>query len=259
MNYTTPLSPSRYDSSRFLEKRLKIIINENQNILDVGCGKLFFLNFLNRINKRVNYFGIDINPKMRIKFQKNISGTIEHKSIFSFKTKKKFDLIVCLWVLEHIRNDKRAQNIMTNNLKKNAYLVIAVPSIWTWPFEFGRHGFHYYSLQTLKKITTNKQLRVQEIYVAGGILGLLFTLAYNWPRFAILIPSLLLYKILFFTGTTTLSWPQFSKKIIDVTWYRYHKSSLLVDFHNMIVRSIVKIDNLFKIFPQSYIIILQKL
>lgn len=259
MKYTTPLTPSRYDSSQFLEKKLKIIIKDKQEILDVGCGKLFFLEFLNRTNKKVNYFGIDVDPKTNIKFQKNISGKIERKNIFSFKSKKKFDLIVCLWVLEHIKEDRLAQKIMTNHLNKNGHLVIAVPSIWTLPLEFGRHGFHYYSLETLKKIIFNKQLRVQEVYEAGGVLGLLFTLAYNWPRFAILMPSLFLYIILSLTGTTTLSWPQFSKKVIDVTWYRYHKSPMLVGLHNKIVRLIVKIDNLFKILPQSYIIIMQKI
>lgn len=258
MKYTTPLSPSRYDSFQFLEKKLKIIMKEKQEILDVGCGKLFFLDFLNKKNMSVNYFGIDVNPKTNITFKKNISGKIERKSIFFFKSKKKFDLIVCLWVLEHIKNDKRAQDIMTNHLRKNGHLVIAVPSIWTWPFEFGRHGFHYYSLETLNKITFNKQLRVKEVYEAGGLLGLLFTLACNWPRFAILIPSLFLYKFLSLARKTTLSWPQFSKKTIDATWYRYHKSPMLIGLHNKIVKLIIKIDSLFKIFPQSYIIILQK-
>ncbi len=259
MNYTSPLSPSRYDSFQLLERKLRIIIKEKQKILDVGCGKLFFLEFLNRTNKKVNYLGIDVNPKTNITFKKNISGKIEQKSIFSFKSKKKFDLIVCLWVLEHMKEDRQAQKIMTNHLNKNGHLVIAVPSIWTWPLEFGRHGFHYYSQETLKNITFNKQLVVQEVYAAGGVLGLLFTLAYNWPRFVILMPSLFLYIILSLTGTTTLSWPQFSKKVIDITWYRYHKSPMLVGLYNKIVRLIVKIDNLFKIFPQSYIIIMQKI
>lgn len=258
MKYATPLSPSRCDSFQFLEKKLKMIIKERQEILDVGCGKLFFLDFLNKKNIRVNYFGIDLDPKTNITFKKNISGRIERKSIFSFKSKKKFDLIVCLWVLEHIKSDKLAQTIMTNYLKKNSHLVIAVPSIWTWPLEFGRHGFHYYSQKTLQETTFSKQLRVNEVYEAGGVLGLLFTLAYNWPRFAILIPSYLVYKVLVLTGVTTLAWPRFSKKIIDTTWYRYHRSPVLVGLHNTIVRFIVKIDNLFKIFPQSYIVILQK-
>lgn len=258
MNHTIPLSPSRHDSSNYLGNKLQPLLKPNASVLDVGCGKLYFLEILNKTNRSVNYLGIDINPKTIVKFKKNIKGKILYQSINSFKTENKFDLIVCLWVLEHIKDDKLAQKIMFKHLKKNGYLVIAVPSIWTWPLEFGRHGFHYYSLETLKKMTLNKQLQIKNIYEAGGVLGLLFTLAYNWPRFVILIPSLFLYKILTLTGTTTLSWPQFSKKVIDTTWYRYHKSPILVNLHNRIVQSIVKIDNIFKIFPQSHIIILQK-
>lgn len=258
MTYKAPLTPSRYDSSEFLRKKLKFLLKNNQEIIDVGCGKLYFLDLLNLTDKKINYLGIDINPKVGIQFKKNISGKIMKKSILSFKSNKKFDLIVCLWVLEHIKDDKLAQKIMINHLKNNGYLVVAVPSVWSWPIEFGRHGFHYYSLDAIKKIGVSEQLQVKEVYEAGGILGLLFTLAYNWPRFIILIPSLILYKILSFTKITELSWPQFSKKAIDLTWYRYHKSSTFVGLHNRIVREIVKIDSFFKIFPQSYIIILQK-
>jgi len=258
MNCTGPFSPSRYDSSNYLTEKLQSIIKSNNNVLDVGCGKLYFLEILNKINKSVNYLGIDLNPKTNMKFKKNIKSRIIQQSIISFKTKNKFDLIVCLWVLEHIKNDKLAQKIMFNHVKKNGYLIIAVPTIWTWPLEFGRHGFHYYSLGIIKNITANKQLKVREIYTAGGLLGLLFMIVYNWPRFLILIPSFILYKILSFSKKTTLTWQQFSKKVIDVTWYRYHKSPMLVHFHNTMVQSIVKIDNLIKIFPQSYIIILQK-
>ena len=259
MKSSIPFTPSRYDSTQFLERKLEMIIKEKQEILDVGCGKLFFLDILNRTNKKVSYLGIDVDPKTNIKFQKNISGKIERKNIFSFKSKKKFNLIVCLWVLEHMNDDELAQKIMTNHLKKNGYLVIAVPSIWTWPLEFGRHGFHYYSLQALRQITASKQLRAKEIHTAGGLFGLIFTLAYNWPRFVILIPSFFIFKILSFMGTNSLSWPQYSKKIIAATWYRYHKFPILVDIHNRIVKTIVKVDNLFKLFPQSYIIILQKI
>lgn len=258
MTYSAPLTPSRYDSSEFLKKKLQYLYRDNQQIMDVGCGKLFFLDFLLKTKKKINYLGIDTNPKKNIKFKKNITGRIIKKSILSFKSNKKFDLIACLWVLEHIKEDKLAQKIMINHLNNKGYLIVAVPSLWSWPLEFGRHGFHYYSLDTIKKIGVYKQLQVKEVYEAGGILGLLFTIAYNWPRFAILMPSYLLYKIFSFSGTTTLSWPEFSKKIIDETWYRYHKSLMLVEIHNRIVRSIVKIDSLFKIFPQSYIIILQK-
>lgn len=258
MIYTAPLTPSRYDSTEFLKKKLKSLIKENQEIMDVGCGKLFFLDFLMKTDKKINYLGIDTNPKMDIKFEKNISGKILRKNILSFKSNKKFDLIVCLWVLEHIKEDKLAQKIMINNLNNSGYLVIAVPSVWTWPLEFGKHGFHYYSLDAVKKFGVSRQLKVKEVYQAGGIFGLLFTLVYNWPRFVILMPSFLLYKIMCHTRTTVLSWPQFSKKVINETWYRYHRSSTLVGLHNRIVKSIIKIDNLFKIFPQSYIIILQK-
>ncbi len=253
-----PLTPSRYDSTEFLKKRLQPILKRNQKIMDVGCGKLFFLDFILKTKKKINYFGIDISPKTNIKFKKNIKGKIVKKSILSFNSNKKFDLIVCLWVLEHIENDMIAQKIMIKHLKSNGYLIIAVPSIWTWPFEFGRHGFHYYSLEAIKKISTKEGLAIKETYRAGGLFGLLFTLAYNWPRFVILVVCFPVYKFLSSTKIISTPWSEFSKKVIDSTWYRYHKNPQLVNLHNRIVKAIVRLDNRIKIFPQSYIIIFQK-
>jgi SAM-dependent methyltransferase len=253
-----PYSPSRVDGGDYLKSVLKKFEKNTKDILDIGCGKLYLLNILNTRNFKGKYLGID--PSIAKQTRKRSGKYItKNGDILSLKTSKKFDLITCLWVLEHIKEDRKAVLKMTKLLSKNGILIIAVPTIWTWPFEFGKHGFHYYRPNKFKKSLLINQLKVKSEYSAGGFLGFLFMIFYNWPRFAILLPSFLIYEMLLLTGTSKLPWPQFSKKVIDVTWYRYHKIPVLVDLHNKIIKSIVKIDNIFKIFPQSYIIILQKI
>lgn len=253
-----PYTPSRLDGGAFITTELRKYCVKVKTILDVGCGKLYLLNVLNNLPFKGTYFGIDPSVKIR-RVEKLGKYIIEKGNIHSFKSGKKYDLITCLWVLEHIKKDKQAVFKMSKLLSKNGLLIIAVPSIWTWPFEFGRHGFHYYRLKQLKNYFPNKELVIMSEYSSGGILGFLFMIIYNWPRFVILIVISPLYITLFMLGLTKLTWPEFSKKVIAITWYWYHNRPALLGLHNWVVRSIVKIDNIFKIFPQSYIVVMQKI
>ncbi len=255
-----PLSPSRYDSNQYFKNQLPKYLSKTKNLIDIGCGKLYFLKMLQTDinNFDGNYFGIDITiPHVTEKLQKTSNIKFKKISVLDFRTNKKFDTAVCLWVLEHIEGDELALDKMNKLLKRKGVLVIAAPSIWSWPFEFGRHGFHYYSKIKLNNMINLSGFRVLENYSAGGLLGDLFMIFYNWQRFLILIPLYFIHKPFSIFGKKT-SWEDISKRVIVNTVYRYHRSSRLVNIHNEIVKTIVKFDNKFKILPASYIIIAQK-
>lgn len=259
MNNAIPFSPSRLDATFYLKRRLKNYLAKSQNLIDIGCGRLFFLNLLKESNFRGNYFGIDTNPVTPSDLPDSFKAKITRVSIANLKTREKFDVVVCLWVLEHIKNDELALKKINQLLTTHGMFIVAVPSTWSWPFEFGRHGYHYYSRDSIIELVEKAGFEIINYYNAAGLLGFIFMLAYNWPRFLILIAIFPIFKLATMTGFKKASWENFSRTIISNTVYLYHRSKIGLKVHNSIVSFINKIDNNFKILPSSYVIISRKI
>lgn len=99
-------------------------------ILEVGCGIGNFTNFLTSFGKvwaidvEVNYIRQTkklVGIKAKVGF-----GDIEGKKYFF--DQKKFDCIVCLNVLEHIKDDEQALKNMFKLLKRGGELILLVPA-----------------------------------------------------------------------------------------------------------------------------------
>lgn len=253
-----PFSPSRLDFTNFFKRKLVKYFRGKKDILDIGSGKLYFYDLLTNISASGTYLGIDLDPKKVQNSKNNLKTSILKQDFLQYSSKNKFDIAACLWVLEHVKDDRRALKIAYDTLKPNGYFILAVPSVWSWPFEFGRHGYHYYDLKNLKSILTAAGFRVIETYSSGGFFGFIFMILYNWPRFLLLIPTFFVYKLVDLARITKDSWPVFSKKVIDNTVYSYHRTKSGLDIHNSIVEKVVKLDNKFKILPASYILISKK-
>ena len=253
-----PYSPSRLDTTMFLKNNIRKYLRPDQSIIDIGCGAMYLSNLLDSLKLKINYLGVDLNPK-NTKFRSVYLKTkIVKGDILNFKAKRKFDLVACLWTLEHIKHDQGACKKMFGLLNKEGFTIIAVPSIWSWPIELGRHGYRYYSKTQIIKLVKSAGFGVAEFYESGGFLGLLFMLIYSWPRYLVLVPLLIIYTILNFLNLVRVSWEKFSHKVVSNVFYFYHKSQEGILFHNMIVSKIVALDNKFKIFPASYVLILKK-
>ena len=258
MKYSIPYSPSRLDATYFIEKVLRKHLKDGSKILDIGSGGIYLVLLLSDINIKLNYFGVDIQPKTFKLDSKNINKKIIRADFLKFKSNRKFDIETCLWVLEHIKNDTQAIKNMTNYLRKNSLAIVAVPSIWSWPIEFGRHGFRYYTKRNVIQKVKQAGFRVVKFYEAGGFLGFIFMIAYSWPRYIFLIPLYIIYKLIQPFEITNKSWANFSSNFVRKTFYKYHSSKRGVDVHNKIVKAIVNIDNKLKFMPASYILVLKK-
>ncbi|OGE42619.1 hypothetical protein A3B45_00220 [Candidatus Daviesbacteria bacterium RIFCSPLOWO2_01_FULL_39_12] len=98
-------------------------------ILEVGCGIGNFTPFLTEYGK---VWAIDIDRRYVNQTKRTLGdkakvgyGDIERGEYFF---KKKFDGIVCLNVLEHIQDDKKALKNLYKLLNPNGYLILLVPS-----------------------------------------------------------------------------------------------------------------------------------
>jgi 2-polyprenyl-3-methyl-5-hydroxy-6-metoxy-1,4-benzoquinol methylase len=136
------------------------------DILEVGCG---IGNFTKLLCSYGNVYAFDPDKYCVLETKKNAGskakvgiGNIE-KGEYFFK-EKKFDAIVCINVLEHIKNDKKALKNMIDLLKPGGTLILLVPS---HPFLFGeidRAIGHFRRYEKKKTIKTLKKSGMNILY-----------------------------------------------------------------------------------------------
>lgn len=134
------------------------------DILEIGCGIGNFTKVLPSYGK---VFAVDINRDYVSETKKLVGekgvvgvGDIE-KGKYFFKNKS-FDTVVCLNVLEHIKNDLGAVEKIYELLKKGGYLVLLVPSHSSLFGEIDRSIYHIrrYEKKELIKILKNQEFSI---------------------------------------------------------------------------------------------------
>lgn len=123
-------------SKRFRLKSFFAIVNQhklsNKRVLDVGCGAGDFVILL-ATKFNANAEGVDIDTK-KINIAKQISGKYKLntkfyiKNLENLKLDKKYDLIICSAVLEHIKNDKKLLRVLNKSLSSQGLLFINTPT-----------------------------------------------------------------------------------------------------------------------------------
>ena len=91
-----------------------------------------------------------------------------------------FDLAVAVESFEHIENNTAAMADAFRVLKPGATFIATVPTHYTWPFEFGGHGPHYYTRQSIRALFEGAGFRVRFVRPSGGLLYYLTNLGKNW-------------------------------------------------------------------------------
>lgn len=101
----------RFLINRFLIKILKEIENQNpRNILDVGCGEGQADSFFLKFHPNLKITGVDFDEKALKEAKINCPAMkIKKADVYHLPfADKSFDLILCLEVLEHLKNPERA-------------------------------------------------------------------------------------------------------------------------------------------------------
>lgn len=106
------------------------------NVLDIGCGDIFFISKLSELYPNANFYAIDIAFTDEI-IQK-LKDVAKGKNIFLFKSldeanlhlKKHADLVLLLDVVEHIEDDKDFLRSLHSNkaITDDTHIIITVPA-----------------------------------------------------------------------------------------------------------------------------------
>jgi ubiquinone/menaquinone biosynthesis C-methylase UbiE len=108
-----------------------------QTVLDVGCGRGFYLKHLIDIPGLKLISGIDVNErylKIARKYLKDPRINLSVGSVYHLPyPAEHFDLVICSEVLEHLSHDRQALLEINRVLKPKGYLLITVPHL-NFPF-----------------------------------------------------------------------------------------------------------------------------
>lgn len=112
----------------------KIRGRKNLHILDFGCGVGAVSLFLAKCGHKVT--GVDVSDKaIKIANKSAKLLKIDRLKFYTLKSgkkkinNKKFDLIICIEVIEHIKEDLELLIFLTKRLKKGGIFIISTPSI----------------------------------------------------------------------------------------------------------------------------------
>lgn len=118
---------------QFVIKTDIVQLTSGSLVLDAGCGKGELIFSLACKVKNVNFIGIDINQKL-ISADREIMNKLNLKNVY-FKVQdlgeidyvSRFDVIFCVDVLEHIKNDEKVIWNFHRALKPGGKLILHVP------------------------------------------------------------------------------------------------------------------------------------
>tara|TARA_B100000902_G_scaffold25383_2_gene30511 strand:- start:765 stop:1352 length:588 start_codon:yes stop_codon:yes gene_type:complete len=129
-------------------------INQKKTALDIGSGAGFYSEILySKGIQNITCLDSSIGMLKQIKIKK---AKLINKNIFQFKSKKKFDIIIAMGVLEFISNYKNFLKKTTKLAKKDTLIIILMPNKNL--FSFFYYIFHIFNgnlihLYNVKKIT----------------------------------------------------------------------------------------------------------
>jgi 2-polyprenyl-3-methyl-5-hydroxy-6-metoxy-1,4-benzoquinol methylase len=165
----------------------------NSNVLDYGCGVGTMSLYLARKGYKV--YGVDISPKS-IEIAKNSAKSVKLDKLTTFSTLRswdsnrffnKFDLIIAIEVIEHIKESDATLLLLNKYLKAGGKIILSTPSVNAPLYRMGllddfdkRVGHvHRYSSNELIKKFSRAGFKVIELKKTEGIFrNALFTIPF---------------------------------------------------------------------------------
>jgi 2-polyprenyl-3-methyl-5-hydroxy-6-metoxy-1,4-benzoquinol methylase len=129
-----------------------------KKILEVGPGNCVFLNRYYKISKEIFLF--EPSEKLRIKLNLKIQNYKEVKLVKEYDDSK-YDTIIYLDVIEHIKDDRNEILNAYNRLNKDGYLIINVPAFQFLYTDYDKKIGHYrrYNKSSFKKLLKNLNIK----------------------------------------------------------------------------------------------------
>ncbi|WGD35793.1 class I SAM-dependent methyltransferase [Olleya sp. YS] len=153
-----------------LKKKLKLINSlkqEEQNVLDFGCGTGDFLKIAQRNNWTVS--GIEPNEEARKIANIKTNNSVFNSDYLNSFTKHSFDVITLWHVLEHIPNLEEQITQLKSLLKTKGALVIAVPNYKSYDanyykqfwaaYDVPRHLWHF-NQESISKLFSSFNMKI---------------------------------------------------------------------------------------------------
>jgi len=181
-----------------LGRKYKLIksLYKGNDILDIGCGTGYFLDFMKR--KQYKTLGVEADSDARAQGIKNFGlDILPPEDLFNGAIKDKFGIISLWHVLEHLYDPKEYMKAIRGILKDDGHLIIAVPNCSCYDAEYyknywagydvPRHLWHFtpstlelFAKNTGFEVIKMKGLPFDPFYVAllsekykGGSLGMI--------------------------------------------------------------------------------------
>ncbi|OIO17251.1 hypothetical protein AUJ29_01585 [Candidatus Kuenenbacteria bacterium CG1_02_38_13] len=169
-----------YGVNKLREKKINFLVDKDiktgeKNILDVGCASGYISTNWRKGNHLI---GLDIASK----FAKLAQGALDEFYVLNLESnnwpqaviQKRFDIILCAEVLEHLFAPQDFLLKLKDLLNKDGYIIITTPNFLVWNNRFrmflGRYGaqelfndyghIHLFSYNSLQKLLHQVRLKI---------------------------------------------------------------------------------------------------
>lgn len=227
-------SPSRFCIDKTIEYLTnKYCPKDRAVILDVGCGEGHYYQFFTSQGIKGSYFGIDIQQgpawQEKREFRIDIAYSVYNAENLE-NLNRRFNFIISIQVLEHIRDDEKAIKGMSKCLEPGGKVLLTVPSKFSLLL-YGPHGHRRYNLRKMRQLAEKSGFAVEEAMKIGGLCS--FFLHFNtWT-----LPAIVLrLKI----------------------WRLYRKYTFLSKLIFKMEKAAYRLDKYLRVFESGYGVILKK-
>lgn len=143
--------------NQYLQKKRSVMVSEYASgvILDVGCGPAEIVRYLRNENQ-ISYVGIDTNKEMIEKLKRKYPSLnfylvdVDHDDLPSPVSNSKFDTILLIAVIEHLKCPERLLRKASELLNYNGKLIVTTAT---------PNGEHVHNILAIFGITSREAVR----------------------------------------------------------------------------------------------------